>query len=194
MRVKALLLAVVAVAALSACGNDDPGTPGANGTAGTATGAPAGNAQGRDGCLMGTWKVDVNDMGQQTAAKVGSGAEGSGTGTLTVVFGSELKITYANAIVVDVPVSSMKMNMKSSFEGDAVSTDWAAKDGKLSGSMNSSNVKNSIVTTVGGVTVPASTAVPLEGSLDLAKTVAYTCSGNNATISGPGVVWKMTKA
>jgi hypothetical protein len=191
MRVKAILLALAAAAALSACGTETPvATPGTTG----ATGGPAGNAGGdRDGCLIGTWNVDVNDVGQQAAAKIGSGAVGSGTGTLKVTFGDEMRISYGNTIVMDMKFSDQTMNMKSTFTGDATSSDWKAKDGKITGTMASNNVTNSAVASVGGVTVPTGTSVPFS-SLNLSETVGYTCSGSNATISGPGITWKLSKA
>ena len=70
MRPKVILIGVLAAAAfaLSACGPDD----GASGTA-TATAASGGGADaatGHDPCLIGTWKVDVQDMATQAAAKM----------------------------------------------------------------------------------------------------------------------------
>jgi hypothetical protein len=192
MRVKALLLALAAAASLSACGTETPvETPGTTG----ATGAPAGNTGGgdRDSCLIGTWNVDVNDLGQQLAAMIGSGAVGSGTGTLKVTFGNEMKVSYGNTIAMDMKIADKTMNMKSTFAGDATSTDWKAKDGKITGTMSANNVTNSAVATVGGVTVPTPTSIPFS-SLNLSETVNYTCSGSNATISGSGVAWKLTKA
>ncbi len=191
MRVKALLLAVAAVAALSACAKEsaEPSTPGAQ-TPTTAANAGGGD---RDGCLMGTWNVDVNDIGQQAASKIGSGAVGSGTGTLTVTFGTEMKVSYGNTIATDMKISDKTVNMKSTFTGEAVSNDWKAKGGKITGTMSSNNVTNTAVATVGGVAVPTGTSIPFS-SLNLSETVDYTCGGSNATISGSGVSWKLKKA
>ncbi|WP_203911390.1 hypothetical protein [Rhizocola hellebori] len=193
MRVKAILLALATAAALSACGTETPvATPDTTSNPGATTGAPAGGGD-RDSCLMGTWKVDVNNIAQQTASMIGSGAVGTGAGTLTVAFGSEMKVTYGNTVSMDMKIGDKTMNMKSTFAGDATSTNWKTKDGKLTGTMSSNNVTNSAVATVGGVTVPTPTSVPFS-ALNLSETVNYTCSGSNATISGSGVSWKLTKA
>lgn len=71
MRLKALGV-VAAALSLAACGPAENTTPAASN--------PPAAASGRDSCLLGTWNVDVNDMAQQTAAKVGNGATGTGTG------------------------------------------------------------------------------------------------------------------
>lgn len=192
MKVKALLLLAAAALPMAGCANDGSGTP-VTGPTSTAT-AGAGTA-GRDGCLIGTWNVDVNDMAQQTAAKVGNGATGNGTGTITLVFSDQMTIKYNNVIAIDSPIGGgLTMNMKNTFTGDATSTDWTAKDGKLAGTMPANTVTSKIVTTVGGKEVPATTT-PLSGSLDMSSgALGYTCSGSKATLITPMVTWNLTKA
>lgn len=197
MRVKAVLLIAVAVAAsLAACTPDRPGTPGAAGaSAGNpSSAAPGAPATGRDGCLTGTWKVDVNDLAQQTAAKLGSGATGSGSGTITLDFGDQMTIKYNNVITINSPLSAgLTMVMKNTFTGDATSTDWRATDGKLAGTMPANTVKSTIVATVGGRAAPPMTT-PFSGALDMsAGALGYTCSGNAATFTTPMVTWHLTK-
>ncbi|HCT81162.1 MAG TPA: hypothetical protein DGG94_10040 [Micromonosporaceae bacterium] len=194
MKVKALLLLAVAALPMAGCANDGSGTPGA-GTSPTSTATTGTGSAGRDGCLIGTWNVDVNDMAQQTATKMGRGATGTGTGTITLIFGDQMTIKYNNAIAIDSPIGSgLTMNMKNTFAGDATSTDWTAKDGKLAGTMPANTVTSTIVTTVGGKEVPATTT-PLSGSLDMSSgALGYTCGGNKATLITPMVTWNLTKA
>src|SRR5688572_15072428 len=116
MRVKSVLLIGVAVTALSlaACTSEGTSPPSAAGS-----GAPSGNpssaasptggsatVSGRDACLLGGWKVDVDDMAKQAAEKVGRGATGKGSGTITLNFGDKMTINYANATLnIKAPVS-----------------------------------------------------------------------------------------
>lgn len=192
MTVKAILLAGAAALSLAAC--NTPGTDSAAG--GPSASNPAGGAQasGRDGCLTGTWNVDVNDMAQQTAAKVGNGATGAGTGTITLVFGNQMTIKYQNVITITSSVNGLPMVMKNTYSGEATSTDWTAKDGKLAGTMPANGVTSKIDMSIAGREVP-STSTPLGGSLNMSDgTLGYTCSGNKATLISPAVTWHLTKA
>jgi hypothetical protein len=208
MRVKAVLLIGAAITALSlaACSSSgDSGTPNAAGSnpattapsaeASPTTGGAGGTVTGRDGCLMGSWKVDVDDMAKQTAERVGRGATGKGTGAITLAFGDKMSIKYDNTVIaIKAPVSEgLVMDMKNTFKGEAISSDWVAKDGKLGGTMPSNTVKSTITMSMGGQTVP-STTTPFEGALDLAQgNLGYTCSGSTATFISPIVTWKLTK-
>lgn len=171
MRVKALPLAglVAALALVAACTPDDPAatsSPGAAASAGaTSSAQPAGGAPaaGRDRCLTGTWKVDVADLAQQTAAKVGHGATGTGTGSITLVFGPAMTITYANVIAINTTLSAgLSMTNTNTFTGAATSTDWVARDGKLGGTMPTNTVTSKIVTTINGRESPTTTT-PFSG-------------------------------
>lgn len=203
MRVKAILLAGAAGAALTLAGCGSTGTPSATGSAsGNPSIAPSSEASGgasvagRDGCLIGTWKVDVDDMAKQAAAKVGPGATGKGTGAITLVFGDKMTITYADAVInINAPIhESLTMDMKNTFKGEATSTDWVAKDGKLAGTMPTNSVTSTIKMTMGGKDVPQTTT-PFQGALDLSEgNLGYTCSGSTATFISPLVTWKLTKA
>ncbi|WP_412543546.1 hypothetical protein R8Z50_14000 [Longispora sp. K20-0274] len=200
MRVKALPLAGLAAAALTlvtACTPDDPATPSSSGSpaAGATSAAAAPAGAGRDRCLTGTWKVDVADLAQQTAAKVGHGATGAGTGTITLVFGPTMTIKYADVIAITSPLSAgLTMTSTNTFTGEATSTDWVAKDGRLGGTMPANTVTSKIVTTINGRESPTTTT-PFSGALDMsAGQLGYTCSGNAATFSTPMVTWHLTKA
>jgi hypothetical protein len=130
MRFGVILTGALVAAALAACGPDSaspaPGT-------GTGTNNAGAAATGRDGCLMGTWKVDVPDMARQAAGLMRtSGSEGSGTGNITLVFGDQMSITYDNAVIaITTPMGSgLSMKVTSTYTGTASSTDWQAKDGQ----------------------------------------------------------------
>lgn len=191
--------AVLAVGALTACGPDESPNVAASGPQADATGSPraagGGDAADRDPCLIGTWNVDVDDMAKQVAARVGNGATGSGTGTLTLTFGDTMKIAYANTVNVDTTIGSgLKMTISDAFSGDASSSDWKAQNGKISGTMPASTVTTKITAKVGGKE-QAVPPIPLNGTLDLAQgTIGYTCSGNSATLSASSVTWKLSKA
>ena len=193
-----LCAAAMAALLLSACG--PAGTPtgaGPSGTtvAGAGTVAPGGGSGNRDACLIGAWAVDVNDMAQQVAAKMSAmRATGSGEGTITLIFGDAMIIKYNSAVIITVPDDPVTMVMKQTMTGDATSTDWTAKDGKLTGAMPANTVTSKIETTIGGQQVPATTT-DLGGTLDIGATgLGYTCAGNNATLIAPTVVWKLTRA
>jgi hypothetical protein len=184
MRVKALLL-VSALAALpltTSCSADSPVPPG------------AAAAADRDACLIGTWKVDVTDMARQAAAQINSGATGTGSGTTTLIFGDHMAINYDAVADINGTVSGQTMILKITFTGDASSTDWAAKDGNLTGTMAASAVSAKTEGTLDGEPVPV-TVKPFDGALDLAPgNLGYTCSGNTATLTTPKLTWRLTKA
>ena len=188
-----MLTGALAVAALAACGPDSESyTP----STGTGTENAAAAATGRDGCLIGTWKVDVPDMARQAAGLMRqTGAEGTGTGDITLVFGDQMSITYNNAVIaITTPMGSgLSMKITSTYTGTASSTDWQAKEGKLGGTMPTNTVTNTMVASVGGQTVAMPT-IPFSGALDMSQgTLSYTCAGSSATLTGP-VTWKLTKA
>jgi hypothetical protein len=199
MRPKVILAGVLVAAALvlSACGPDNgaAGTGTAAGGSGSDAGGGGGGATGHDPCLIGTWKVDVQDMATQAAAKMTTAhATGTGTGDITLVFADQMTITYNNVLGLSTPLSSgMNMDMKFTYTGSASSTQWQAKDGKLAGVMPTDGVKVDIVTTIGGQSVPSS--FPFQGALDLSQgALGYTCGGNQATLVNPGATWHLTKA
>ncbi len=184
MRVKALLLvaALAALPLITSCSADPSPTPGAA--------APA----DRDACLIGTWKVDVTDMAKQAAAQINSGATGTGSGTVTLVFGDHMAIKYDTVVDLDGTVNGQTMVLKSTITGDSSSTDWVAKDGNLSGTMSANSVTAETAGTIGGKDVPV-TVKPFDGALDLAPgALGYTCSGNKATFTTPTLTWHLTKA
>jgi hypothetical protein len=184
MRVKALLL-VAALAALplaTSCSADTPVTPGP---------AAAGD---RDACLIGTWKVDVTDMAKQAAAQVNSAATGTGSGEVTLVFGDEMSINYDTVADINGTVGGQIMVVKITITGDARSTDWAAKDGDLSGTMAANAITAKSEGTLDGKAVPVK-VTPFDGALDLAPgALGYTCSGDKAILTTPKLTWRLTKA
>jgi hypothetical protein len=203
MRSKVILAGVLVAAALalSACGPEDSTATPAGGTGTENAANPAGGGgggggtSGHDSCLMGTWKVDVPDMARQAAAKMASlNATGTGTGDITVVFADQMTITYNNSVGINAPMSSgLSMDMTFTYTGSATSTEWQARDGKLSGVMPTNGVKVDIVTTIGGQSVPSQ--FPFQGALDLSQGVLdYTCGGNTASFTNPAVTWHLTKA
>jgi hypothetical protein len=183
MRVKALLF-VAALAALpltTSCRADPAMTPG------------AGAAADRDACLIGTWNVDVTDMAKQAAAQINSGANGIGSGTVTLGFGDHMAINYDTVADIDGTVNGQTMILRITITGDASSTDWAAKDGNLSGTMAANTVTAKTEGTLGGKAVPV-TVKPFDGALDLAPgALGYTCSGSKATLTTPTLTWRLTK-
>ncbi|WP_027344526.1 hypothetical protein [Hamadaea tsunoensis] len=203
-----VLLLCAVLGAVSACGPETSSTgAGAGSSTGSSTGAGSGastaaspqagggTAAGRDDCLIGTWKLDVEDMARQIAAKIPNGATGTSTGTVTLTFGDKMTITYANAVMITSPMSTgISMTITDKFAGSAESADWKAEDGKISGTMPVNNVKTTITMKVGNKEQAAPTQ-PLGGALDLSKGVLnYTCSGSTATMSNSAVSWKLTKA
>jgi len=181
MRVKALLL-VAALPFIASCNAATSVTPG-----GVA-------AADRDACLIGTWKVDVTDMARQGAAQINAGATGTGSGTVTLVFGDHMAIKYDTVIDMNGTVNGQTMVLKSTITGDASSTDWVAKDGDLSGTMSANTVTAKTAGTIDGKDVPV-TVKPFDGALDLAPgALGYTCSGNKATFTTPTLTWRLTKA
>jgi hypothetical protein len=200
MRIRTAVLCVFAVTTLSvtAC-TPGSGSPGSSATPSTVVGAGSSATVaaggGRDGCLTGTWSVDVTDLASQVAAKMQSrAARGSAEGTLTVLFGDNMTIKYGNTLIITVPNDPTTIVFKETFTGNAVSTDWSAKDGKLAGSMPADTVKTKIDMTVGGKQVP-STITQLSGTLDLASgAIGYTCDGSKATLTSGVAVWKLTRA
>jgi hypothetical protein len=184
MRVKALLLvaALAALPVITSC------TAGSSATPGVATAAD------RDACLIGTWRVDVTDMAKQAAAQINSGATGTGSGTVTLVFGDHMAIKYDTVIDLNGTVNGQTMVLESTITGDASSTDWVAKDGNLSGTMSTNTVTAKTAGTIDGKDVPV-TVKPFEGALDLAPgALGYTCSGNKATFTTPTLTWHLTKS
>ncbi|GHJ44392.1 hypothetical protein Cs7R123_17340 [Catellatospora sp. TT07R-123] len=196
--------AAVAVLLLSACGPED-GTGATGATAGASTGASAsvgaaaspagGGSADRDGCLLGTWKVDVADMAAQAAKMLPqAGVEGKGTGDITLAFADKLTITYDANIAISVPLNGMTMKVDSKYTGSAVSSDWTSAGGKIAGTMPTDDVKADMKATIGGKTAPMP-SIPFKGAMNLSEgNLAYTCSGSSATMTGPGVTWHMTKA
>ncbi len=201
MKLRHLAVAALALCALAlaACGPDDGAAngSGASGSA-TATATVGGGGQaasGRDGCLLGTWAVDLQDLANSTAAKLPGGGTGTSSGSITVVFGDAMTLTYDATLTVVAPASSgLSVGAQNIYAGTATSTDYQAKDGKLAGTMQTNTVTMKLSVIVGNQTKAASTA-PLSGALDLAQSATtYTCAGSNLTLNTSGVVWHLTKA
>ena len=190
MRLSVGALGVLGVVlALTACGPSD---------AGSGSGAPpAGAGAGRaDACLVGTWNVDVADVAQQAAALMRTGpGRGTAEGTITVIVGDTLTIRYANTLIIVSDTAGRTVGVRDSYQGDAVSTDYTAKDGKILGTLPASSVTKTTAVIVGTQTQPA-TSSQIPGALDLAQgQTTYTCSGSRATIgTGTTITWKLTKA
>jgi hypothetical protein len=200
MKLRYLLVSALALCAipLAACGPDE-GTPGGSGGTATASrtsaGGGGGAATGRDGCLTGTWKVDLDDLADRTAAKLPGGGEGAGTGTITLSFDDAMTITYDAVLTITSTSSSgLKVGVQDTYAGAAASTDYQAKDGKLTGTMQTNTVTMKIAVIVGDRTQAASTG-PLSGVVDLARgDTTYDCSGSNLTLQTSGIVWHLTKS
>jgi len=197
MRLKVITIGLMAAGAMfvSACSANPaaPSTPGGSGTQ-PAVGGGGGSAD-RDGCLIGTWKVDVDDMAKQAAAMLPMpGTSGKGTGNITLAFADTMSISYDANIAITTPIGDNDMTIDSTYTGTAVSDDWSATGGALKGTMPTNNVKADLKASVGGQTVPM-TSIPFQGALDLDEgNLSYTCSGSLASLKGPGVTWKLTKA
>jgi hypothetical protein len=182
------LVALTLVVTLAACGPEADGGSGGGGNAGAGGRAEA--------CLIGTWNVDVADVAQQAAALLrNGGGRGSAEGTITVIFGDTLTIRYADTLTIVSDSAGRAIGVRDSYQGDAVSTDYTAKDGKILGTLPGSAVTKTTAVIVGTQTQPA-TSGRIAGALDLAQgQTTYTCSGSTATIgTGTTITWKLTKA
>jgi hypothetical protein len=191
-----LCAAAMAALFLTACApTGAPAGSDPSGTTAAGTTAPGGGAGDRDACLIGTWAVDVNDMSRQIAAMLQT-ARGTGAaeGTVTMVFGDTMTVKYDNTVIITVPNDPVSIVFRQTFTGDATSTDWSAKDGKLTGVLPADTVKTKIEMTIGGQQVPP-TMTDLGGALDLsANGLGYTCAADSATLIAPTVTWKMTRS
>lgn len=199
MRIKIFAGALAAGALLlGACGTDGtgPGTAASSGASVSASGDGGLGAGGdRDPCLIGTWQVDVNDLASQLASKLAvPGSSATGRGSITLRFGDTLTITYDNALTIAAPMGGSEMEIEAEFDGAATSADWTAKNGKIDGRLQTNTVTQNMKATVGGNTVPMP-SIPFQGLMDFSGgNVGYTCAGSSASINGPGVSWKLTKA
>jgi hypothetical protein len=196
MKTKVILVGVLAAVtlSLSAC---TAGTPSGTSTEpGSTASSGTGGDPNRDDCLIGTWKVDVDDMAKKGAALTGMpGASGAGTGDITLVFGDTMKITYANTIEITSTLTGAPLTIKATYSGSATSTDWQARDGVLKGTMPTNDIKVEQVATMGGTVVPLP-STQFSGALNLDEgNLNYQCSGNSMTFTrNPGISWKLTKA
>jgi hypothetical protein len=195
MRTKVILAgaAVASAVFLAACGTSS--TPdGGSGATSPANGAGGGNPD-RDECLIGTWNVDVEDMADKGAGLM-PGATGEGSGSITIVFGNEMTITYDSTIRFKVPIGGNDMVVDAVYTGSGTSTDWKTTGGVLKGTMPVNTVEVTMTASVGGQTVPMGN-IPFQGAMSIDEgNLGYTCSGNSATLIAPppGITWKLDKA
>jgi hypothetical protein len=187
-------LLIVATVPLAACGPDGAGG-GTGSGGGPAGGGGTGGSAHAEACLVGTWAVDVADVARQAAALAKNPSQGTAEGTITMTFGDTLTIHYASSQTIVSPASNgLLVGVKQSYAGDAVSSDYVAKDGKITGTMPADSVTMSTSVIVGGKTQPAQSG-KLPGALDISKGLTnYTCSGSSATIANGTVTWKLSKA
>lgn len=202
MKLKSILAAALlapALVLLTACGPKS-GTPDAASSGG-------GGSPDRDSCLIGTWQVDVNDLAhemvgmmQSLGGAAMSGATATSDGTITVVFGDSMTITYGSVITLNSSAGSLPIVEKITYSGSAKSDDWTAKNGAIKGTMSSNDFKIEMTETMAGQPIPLGT-LPVSGGMDLgAGNVSYTCSGGSGTISvaAPNpvssVTWKLTRS
>jgi hypothetical protein len=90
--------------------------------------------------------------------------------------------------------NGLLVGVKQSYAGDAVSTDYVARDGKITGTMPGDTVTMSTAVIVGTQTQPAQSG-KIAGALELSKgPTNYTCSGSSATIANGTVNWKLSEA
>lgn len=199
---KGAAVALLAVLALAGCGPSDGGsagsgaTPGASGGAAAGGGGGGGAGSGRvDACLVGTWNVDLAALATQAAGLMrNGGGTGTAEGTMTVTFGDALTIHYANTLTLYSEASGMKIGVKDSYAGDAVSTDYSAKDGKIKGTMPGETVTKTTAVIVGDQTQPGKTGT-IPGTLDLTNGLtSYTCDGSAAALNNGTVTWKLSRA
>src|SRR4051812_21037016 len=71
----------------------------AGATSASGSGAAGGGA-GRDGCLAGTWAVDMQDLAQQAAARLTKPGQGTAEGSIKVTFGDAMSIVYADTLTL----------------------------------------------------------------------------------------------
>jgi hypothetical protein len=193
MRLRGPVLAALLLAALplAAC-DQSPNTPAGSPSAG----GGGASAAGRDACLSGSWKVDLQDLATQAAAKLpNGGGHGSSDGSITVTFGDTMAIVYGtNLTLVSDASNGLSIGVRNSYEGTATSNDYQAHDGHITGTMATNTVALKTAVIVGSQTQDASTG-PLAGTLDLAQGVtSYTCGASTLTLDNDTVSWHLTKA
>jgi hypothetical protein len=173
---------------VGACGSDDT-PPGGGGSGG---GAGDGD---HDGCLIGTWHLDVQDVADQMVALMSiPGGSAEATGTVTITFGDDLTIVYDDTVVITIPMSSMEMVATAVYSGSATSAEWTAKEGVLHGGQPTGDFDIAMTYRVGGQEVPAT--IPLPGMGDLGGgDMTYTCAGGSAELKppSPAPTWRLTK-
>ncbi|NUO60626.1 MAG: hypothetical protein HOV71_12560 [Hamadaea sp.] len=201
MTPKAPLLGLLAASlfALAGCGSDTPtasGTPSSSAAAGVAASPTTGGgaATGAD-CLKGTWNVDVTKLAQAAAALIGNGSTGSGTGAITLTFADQMTIKFTQAAInIKTTQMGQEVTMKQTFDGSSTSTSWSGENGKLSGTTPGGTVTTKSVMVMNGVETPLTTKA-FDGNLDLSKnSLAYTCSGDTATLDSGYVKWELHRA
>jgi hypothetical protein len=186
MKTKSILAGVLVAASLSlaAC------------TSSSSEPEPVSLGPDRDQCLAGTWKVSGATLAESySGLSMLPGASVSGEGENTVVFGEKLVITYG--ATVKVTAGAGPVDFTAVYSGRSESTDWKAKDGKLSATFSSSDAKVDLTGTVAGQPV-SQQSLPLTGTIDPSKgNVTYTCSASGAAIqttdSGLTAEWVLTK-
>ncbi|WP_212841908.1 hypothetical protein [Catellatospora sp. IY07-71] len=190
MTLRAPLAALVLATTLAtaACTGETPSatSPAPSGTTGATIAAVDPPAAGdRDACLAGKWSADVDAMAENVSKMGGmTNATGSGTGNLTLEFGDQMTITYDDVVFsLTMEISGSKAVGKNTVNGSATSTEYHAKDGKITGVMPGGKISTKTVVVLNGVETPTTTG-GYDGNLDLSKgTLAYTCSGDTATLN-----------
>lgn len=184
--IAALLLATAL--ATAACTGEAPSatSPAPSGTTGaTIAAADPGAAGDRDACLTGKWSADVDAMAKAVSKLGGmTNATGSGTGDLTLEFADQMTITYTDVVFsITMEIAGSKAVGKNTVNGSATSTEYHTKDGKITGAMPGGKISTKTVLVLNGVETPTNTG-GYDGNLDLSKgTLAYTCSGETATLN-----------
>jgi hypothetical protein len=167
----------------------------------SACGGGAGNQAaggGHDACLLGTWTVDMQNLaGQFPKVLPYPGGTGQGTGTVSVTFGDQMTVDYADHFDVTVSIGGFPSVMSVSYKGSSASTQWQTTDGKLTGAMDTGKAVT-IDTVLKNAYTSKAVDAPSGGDLKLSgEAYNYTCSGGSATISGQkqgSIVWKLSKA
>lgn len=201
LRTPLALLALAAALATGACAADTPATtpgpsgtlgPGAAGATSAAADTPAG---GPDACLKGKWAADVDAMAK-AAAKLGGaeGRSGKGTGSLTLEFADQMTITYTDVVIsIESRVADATIAAKTTINGSATSTSYTTEGGKIGGTMPGGKITTKSVMSMNGVEQPLPDG-GFDGNIDISKNkLAYTCSGDQATLDSGFVSWTLTR-
>jgi hypothetical protein len=197
MRKQLLAGALVGAALLltAACGEDAPAGPG--GTSTTGPGSGDGNPN-HDACLVGTWQLDVQDAADQLVALMSiPGATAEASGTVTLAFADTLTSTWDETLKLTLPLGSQDMVATAVYSGSTVLSEWTANEGVLRASGPSGDFHIDLTYAVGGVEVPVPGGITPPNMGDLSGgEVAYTCSGDSATLSppAPAPTWRMSRA